>query len=670
MNKKNRFYQLPSGSLAGMLSGWLIGLALVTIAGTAALAAIPPGTAADQLGESQYAILRETFADRKQVKPGEQFTLALRITPYETKEYRFHTYGAQVTGNADYIASVLQMDAADGVEWSEPVWPEGEKKTTTGGDMYVLYGQNVITISGKLAADAKPGARTFSAMMMVSACTEEMCLPPSQVKLEWQMEVVPASFAGQIAVLSTDELTAPVTIDTTIYTMPPQERAAEEIAEPETPAGGIDIGDIEPLSQASQPIWRILLWALLGGLILNIMPCVLPVVSIKVISLARQAQEEPRTVALHGVLFMAGIVTTFVALAAVVALIQAGGTELGWGFQFQNPGFLIVMLTIIFAFGLSLAGVFTIKPPRALTAEGERLAEKEGLGGSFFKGILATVLGTPCVGPFLGPALGYAFTRSTLEIFMIFLAVGIGMGLPYVLLVINPRFLRMGRRERGELSRKILASKGWLVDFERVMAFVLFATVVYLLYILEGVAGGKGVIWTLAFLTGVAFAAWLWGRLSTMGSRGILYGLFAVIVVIGGSGWFAYSHAQPSAAAGGSAQLNWEDFSIAALQQYTGEGKTVLVDFTADWCPNCKYNEATALNIASTKNLIDDLGVVTLKADWTNRSDEISKMLRQLGFASVPLTAVFPEDDPKHPILLDGVYTAQRLQEVLKEVTH
>jgi len=631
-------------------------------AGGPAAASLPRDLRADQFEESQYAVLRDTFADRAQARPGEEFTLAVRLTPFDNGTVKFHTYGSEPSEDGSYIPTALTMDAAEGVTWSKPVFPPGIKHDT---QMW-LPEQAVITVSGKLGDNAQPGKRTFTGKLVVSACTEEMCLAPSEIPLTWELEVVAKDYSGTIAVLSSDELLKPVKVDMGRYMLPQREEAAP----PRIPTlGGTIKWDqlkVQTMGEKAKSIWLVLGLALLGGLILNIMPCVLPVVSIKVISLARQMEEEPRTVVGHAVCFSSGIIAAFLALAVVVAIIQAGGMQLGWGFQFQNPAFLIVMMSIIFIFGMSLAGVFTIKPPRVLAETGERLAEKEGLGGSFFKGILATVLGTPCVGPFLGPALGYAFTRSTREILLIFLAVGLGMAFPYMLLIVNPHFLHMGRRERGEFSRRIMATKGWLVDFERVMAFVLFATVVYLLYILEGVAGGKVVVWTLAFLVALAFACWLWGRLTTLGWRGVAIAAAASVLILGAAGWVSYREAHLAVAVVSKTQLAWEPFSVSSLEQYAGQGRTVLVDFTADWCPNCKYNEATALNTNATKKLIEELNVATLKADWTVRDKDIGWALRQLGFASVPLTAIFPAGDPNRPILLDGVYTAARLHDALR----
>lgn len=674
------------------LSGLLALLALLG-AGRAA-ADVPEGMNPTEFGESKFAVLTQAFADRDKARPGDTVTFAVRYIPYDHGDIHFHMYGAEKPSDWSYLPTALAPVPTEGIKWGEVKFPPGQMHE---GQSW-LRGQPVVTLPGTLPEDIEPGMHTFKAETIFSACTTDFCLAPSKVELSWQIEVVPQDYAGEIAVATAKELREPIDIDYSQYHIPTQdelstgappslggeedanaggEEVAEAAAAPKVAKsdydvpGGIDWNNLEAMSGEHQlPLYKILLFALLGGLILNVMPCVLPVVSIKVISLARQTDSSARTVALHSLVFSLGIIAAFVALAIVVAIIQAGGTQLGWGFQFQNPSFLIAMIVVIFAFGLSLAGVYTIKPPKAITEGGEKLAEQEGYGGSFFKGALATVLGTPCVGPFLGPALGYAFTRTTFEVILIFVFVGIGMALPYFFLTLNPRFLRMGRRERGQLSRRIQESKGWLVDFERVMAFVLFATVVYLLYILQGVAGGAAIVWVLALLVGIGFAAWLWGRLVTLGWKGVAIGIPAVIVIIGLSGWFSWSEAQVSYAREQGNELPWKPFSVEALEDGLRMGHVVLVDFTADWCPNCKYNEATALNIASTKELVEKDDVLVLQADWTNRDPEISWALRKLGFASVPLSAVFSPGAMNKPLLLDGVYTPAKLHDAIDMAKH
>jgi thiol:disulfide interchange protein len=690
-------------------------------AGTAA-GGLPKELRGDEFAESQYAVARQLYADRSKLHPGDDFTLAVQFLPFHRGDgLSFHIYSDVPSADGMYTPTKLEIVNADApqpllaqdnapapsgdnrdVTWSKPVFPAGESHA---GQLW-LTGQPVVTVHGKLSPTAAAGPKTFYAIATFTSCTTDFCLSPSEVVLKWELEVVaPSAAVGTI--LTEAQLQAPQPYSEALFSLPGQTPAAPMNLAPSPPAvagtaGPIDWGKIQtkPGGMGQIPLWRLLLLSFIGGLILNFMPCVLPVVSIKVISLVRQVEDHPKTVLAHGVAFALGIMFMFLVAAIVIALIQAGGTKLGWGSQFQSPEFNVVMVALIFAFALSLAGVYTIKPPQAVTAAGEHLAEREGLSGSFFKGALATVLGTPCVGPFLGPALGVAFQRSWFDTIWIFFVVGLGMAVPYLAML--PFVMHMGRRERGTLSRKLQESKHWLVDFERVMAFLMFGTVVYLLNILFGVVGGQAIIWTLAFLVVIGFAAWLWGRLISDGPRRLPLALSSVIVIIGLGAWLTLSHVPAfamyfgiqtpevvavgdtgmSAGRGGGgaaasapgSQPNlsakhpgWEEFDIPRLEYLVGHGTTVLVDFTADWCPNCKTNEAVALNIDSTRQLRDQLGIVFMVADWTKKDKQITSTLASLGYSSIPLSVIFPASNPNAPILLDGVFGPAELQEKMKQ---
>jgi thiol:disulfide interchange protein len=645
----------------------VLAVALLILPIGLAQAKLPENLRADWFEESHRAVLTETYSDKTQIAPGDEFSLAVQYIPYYNDEFKFHIYDNNMPEDYSYVPTLLAMDEAEGVEWEPPVFPPGEKHDT---QMW-LTGQPVVLIKGKLAADAAPGPRKFTGKTSFTACTDDFCLVASEVVLEWELEVVPAGqAAGQT--ISEEMLFTALQYDPEKYSL------AEDFVAPQTEAEKLfDLSSVQAQTSENQlPLWNVLLYALLGGLVLNFMPCVLPVVSIKVISLVKDIDRDPRHMVNHGLLFSLGILVTFLIGAIIIAIIQAAGTQLGWGNQFQSPVFLLVMMTIIFLFGLSLAGVFTIKPPAAITETSEKLAEKEGYAGSFFKGVLATVLGTPCVGPFLGPALAYAFTRQWFDTLLIFTVVGVGMAVPYLLML--PAIMHMGRRERGQFARKLLDSKTWLVDFERVMAFLMFGTVIYMLYVLQGVYGGNAMslIWALGYLLGVAFAGWLWGRVSVERGAVMILGGLSALAIIAVSAWFTLAGVNnvlmQSEALGISAQSahgNWVSFSRESLTQHISDGKTVLVDFTANWCPNCKTNEAVALNVEETQKLAEELGIVMMVADWTQRDKEIGDTLRLLGYTSIPLTAIFPASSPKKPILLDGLFSAAQIQAKMREAS-
>ncbi|MCB1187553.1 thioredoxin family protein [bacterium] len=662
---------------------YLSGLLLCLLWLVPAAGAVPDGIRADDFVESHYAVLTQPVQDRTQVRPGETMMLGLRTVTYEDQGIKFHIYGVEPS-TAGYIPSNWEMGESEIAIFGEADWPAAHLEKSEIGDMYWLMGQNVAKIEATISPDAAPGKYMLTGKLLFMACTEEMCLAPSLVELSWPVEVVASDFAGDIMVdpgVFNESYPVSYAQD---FSLPPAEDEGSGIDETgdgggeAAVAGSTESWLLDMLRNKEKkqlPFLNIFLLALAGGLILNVMPCVLPVVSIKVISLVKSAHEDPKQIWGHGFAFAGGIMAAFGVLALIITILQGIGKGLGWGFQFQNPWFVLAMVTIIFVFGLSLAGVFTIKPPESITHAGEQLAESETIGGSFFKGALATVLGTPCVGPFLGPALGVAFTTdASWKVFMIFFAIGIGMAIPYILML--PFLTRMGRRERGQLSRKLLESKDKLVMFERVMAFLMFFTAVYLLSILAGIAGASAVIWTLVYLTGLGLAAWLWGEMVQRGKRAMAIGGIVVLLIVVLSGWFglnpviaaaAAATAGPGAADEESQEIDWEPFTIAALEQHLKDKETVFVDFTADWCPNCKTNEAVALNVPSTQAFVAKKGIVMMQADWTVENDEIKDMVRALGFSSIPLVGIFPGNDPGNPIVKDALYTATQIQELMQE---
>ena len=344
-----------------------------------------------------------------------------------------------------------------------------------------------------------------------------------------------------------------------------------------------------------------LLFAFVGGLLLNIMPCVLPVVALKIFGLVKMAGDHPGRVKRLGGFFSLGILASFVALALLVIVLRTVGEQVGWGFQFQEPAFIVAMSAVVFAFGLSLFGVFEIRPPAAaVTGVSTVIARTEGSGkgyaGSFTEGVFATVLATPCTAPFLGSALGFAFSQPWYVTMGIFLGAGAGMALPYVLLTMRPAWT------------KFLPKPGeWMESLKQFMGFLLMGTVLWLLYILGKQLGMEAVIWTTAFLIVVAIACWLVGRYATLSTprpRFIVTWIVALALVAAGYWVFLHSILNlegaleavgptPAAAAPSNDGIAWEPFSVRDLETRLGEGKPVFIDFTAEWCLTCKVNEKT-----------------------------------------------------------------------------
>ncbi len=419
--------------------------------------------------------------------------------------------------------------------------------------------------------------------------------------------------------------------------------------------------------------------AIIGGLLLNIMPCVLPVIALKIFGLVKMAGDEPKKVRRLGWMFSLGILASFLVLALIVILLKVAGQQVGWGFQFQEPIFVIVMSALVFAFGLSLFGVFEIRLPGAAVAgvsavitHQERKGGK-GYASSFAEGVFATILATPCTAPFLGSALGFAFAQPMGIILLIFATVAFGMALPYLLLTARPTWQRFLPRPGA-----------WMETAKQFMGFLMMATLLWLLYILGKQLGMESVIWTGAFLLMIGLACWLIGRFATLtASRAAVWTTWVVasILAIGGYVAFIEGALDVRAAIAGTPVLSsstgntrsnevaWEPFSLPALESYLQKERPVFLDFTAEWCLTCKVNERTIIADKRVQDKLRSSGIVTMKADWTNRNPDITRLLAKFGRSGVPLYVLFPHGRPNEPIILPEVLTPTILLDALERAT-
>ncbi len=413
-----------------------------------------------------------------------------------------------------------------------------------------------------------------------------------------------------------------------------------------------------------QSLLLYLLFAVVGGLILNIMPCVLPVIALKVFGLVRMAGDHPAQVKKLGWFFSAGILASFLVLALAVILLQIAGQQVGWGFQFQEPLFVIAMSALVFAFGLSLFGVFDIRLPASAVSGVVNVVEKasgrgKGYAASFWEGVFATILATPCTAPFLGSALGFAFSQPWWTILLVFTAVAFGMALPYLLLTTKPGW-----------AKYLPKPGGWMETAKQFMGFLMMATLLWLLYVLGKQLGIEGVIWTGAFLLSLGISCWLIGRFATLtGTRRktLLVWVAALLITACGYAGFlegaldvrhviAGTPATGGVSEGGADR--WEPFTLSSLEARLEEGRPVFLDFTAEWCLTCKVNERTVLADGDVVKRLHSGGLVTMRADWTNRNPEITRLLQRFGRSGVPLYVLFPAGRPTQPIVLPEVITA------------
>src|SRR6266403_4752552 len=367
-------------------------------------------------------------------------------------------------------------------------------------------------------------------------------------------------------------------------------------------------------STASLPV--LLVFAILGGLILNLMPCVFPVLSIKAIGVVEQAKKHPAAVRSNGLVFAAGVVSSMLTLAIVLLALRAGGEEIGWGFQLQSPLFVTLMVYLLLAVGLNLSGVFEVGG--GLAGVGEGLTRGEGYRASFFTGVLTTLVATPCTAPFMAAAVGAALTQSPVVALVIFAGLGVGLSLPYLLLSFAP------------WTRRALPKPGaWMDTLKQVFAFPMYASAAWLLWVLAQQTSSLGLG---AALTGV--------------------------ILIAFSGW-AY---QKSKSSGRTARLT------ALAAEITAAGRPLLINFTASWCRTCLVNERNAFSDAAVQAVFRDKGVTLMKGDWTNRDPAITKALSAFGRAGVPLYLVYnAKSGSSEPQVLPQLLTATIVHDAFKD---
>lgn len=406
-----------------------------------------------------------------------------------------------------------------------------------------------------------------------------------------------------------------------------------------------------------------LLLALLGGVILNLMPCVFPVLSIKALSLVSHANQSPLQIRLQGIAYTAGVLASFALLGGILILLKAGGSQIGWGFQFQSPVFVLSVAYLMFAVGLSLSGVFSIGA--SIAGVGSSLADKPGYTGSFFTGVLATIVATPCTAPFMAAALGYALTQPSFKLIAIFLSLGLGLALPYLLLTSWPA-----------LQRKLPRPGVWMERAKQVLAFPMYAAAVWLIWVLAQQAGANAVAIALGGMVIIAFAAWLYGSTRHAGgfARRSGLGIASLALIVALVGGYAgidssIANATVNPEIKSTTPPAWEKYSAERLKQLQQAGKPVFLNFTAAWCISCLVNERVALSNAEVLSAFNQAGITYLKGDWTNRDASITEILTKFGRSGVPLYVFYPSGAAAKPIELPQILTPDIVLSTLKQVS-
>ncbi|MGH0033528.1 MAG: protein-disulfide reductase DsbD family protein [Myxococcota bacterium] len=407
-------------------------------------------------------------------------------------------------------------------------------------------------------------------------------------------------------------------------------------------------------SPASPALWRALLLGLLGGLILNLMPCVLPVLAIKVVSVAEMAQHDRREVLAHGAAYAVGVLASMWVLAGVVIAMRAAGSLVGWGFQFQEPLFVLAVCTVVVTFALNLFGVFEVGGP---TGRVTRLgAQAVGWRRSLFEGLLAVVLATPCTAPFLGTAVGFAFSSPAPVIGAIFTAVGIGLASPFVAVSLVPGW-----------SRFVPRAGAWMLHLRTGLGFALLASAVWLLWIAGRSLGTDGVVLMLGFLVAVAFGVWVFGQLQRAHMMGWARGFAAGLLVFAVAAPLLVRLEPAPADASQDAHGIWTPYDARALGAELEAGRPAFVVFTADWCITCKVNERAVIADEAIQTALRDLDFAVFRADWTRRDDAIRAELARFGRAGVPLYLVYRPGEPAQPVMLPELLSVDGLRAALHD---
>ena len=522
--------------------------------------------------------------------------------------------------------------SAEGIIFGKPVWPKAIKEYNEALELEILVfkGEFQITIPvDSVAADYD--SLSTKAIFHYQACDNSICLAPAQVTVELGDLSNAISGSKSSALGGATEL---------------KKNDEEALAAGENSASTL----------------MLLFFALIGGIILNLMPCVLPVLSLKLFSLISEAGERKSRLLALGMSTTAGILASFWILAAIISIIKVGGGNAGWGMQFQSAGFIAFMVVILSAFAMSFFGVFEVWLPGNATTKMDEAGRKQGLAGAFFTGALLVLLSTPCSAPLLGTAMGFAFTASIPVLFLFFTAAGIGLAMPYLLVSVFPKVLN------------VFPKPGiWMVYLQKVMGVLLLGTVVWLLWIVEEQAGMSGVGLFAIVAVASIVASFALGKFAPPGVA--FYreatGFVAGAILIAGIWFFAIAPKYESIVSEKfnakiheqMAEDGWYNYSPELMAQFAKAGKTVFVDVSADWCLTCKANEAAVLHSDEFRQAMDSLNVALVKADWTRETPEVNSLLRELGKSGVPAYGIYPKGDAKRLITLPELLTTDGIVE-------
>lgn len=609
--------------------------ALLLVWGITALAT-PAG--AQGFGGEPKAHL-ELVPDRTSYAPGSPARLAARVSVEP---------GWHVNSNTPsfewLIPTELEIELPDGWPEADVRYPDHELKTFAFEDepLAVYDGEAVILADLFIPETVAQDQVRLEGVLSFQACDDRQCLPPTEIRDTLDL---PIGAPGEAV---DPELFEEPTTGGGMAAGPGAEAGSQ---------GGSDAGSGTGTSAggpATPGLAAMLLLGVLGGLILNAMPCVLPVLSLKVFGLVKSAGEGRAAVTGGSLATAAGILLSFWGLAAAAVAAKAAGAAVGWGIQFQNPVFVTFLLVVVVLFCLNLWGLFEIPLPQAV-ARAAGSGPREGVAGHLASGLFATLMATPCSAPFLGTAVAFALAQSGGTVFAIFTAVGLGMALPYLLLAAAPG------------TAGLLPKPGpWMDSVRKVMGFLLAGAAVWLLYVLGNQVSPVRRAWIELAMVGLALMVWLRHR----GATGLVLrkaagvGVVALALFAMGLGWRAGGAGSALAAEGRGGLIEWVDFDRERAETLAAQGELVFVDVTADWCFTCKVNERMVLETRPVADAFQRHGVIPMKADWTNRNDRIATFLEDHGRYGIPFYLLYRPGDEPH--LFSELLTKEQVLDALE----
>lgn len=625
---------------------------------------------------SGHVVLSGTYNPTK-VAPGDQVTVSLTVKP--SGDYHVYAY-SPTDSTIGYKSTQIAMSDVTGWFAMQPTTdnPIHEKEFAPGFDPIKYHiGETTWKFKVQVPIDAQPGKYPLVGYIGFQTCTDVTCDRPEGAMFEGMVEVGPGAAFTESAPLAFSKADYSKAAERAKIThaavqedagndnaAAPPRVADNPVANNDNAAPPVAAADSNKLEWTvlNQPEGSSLGWILVlsfaGGAILNLMPCVLPVVGLKILSFVNQAGKHRGQVFMLNLVYSAGVISVFLFLAVlstslgtIVGLFvkaEPGATGgLAWGQWSGNVWYILGMIVLVYTMGLSMLGVWELSMPSFLgSGSVAQAANKTGYESAFFKGIVTTLLSTPCSGPFLGPIFGYTLAESAIITFLVFGFIGLGMASPYLIIGINPRLIAF------------LPKPGnWMIAFKQAMGFIMMLTVVYLVYTMED----KWVVPTLTLLVGLGAGCWMLGQVHTLehqtSKMATTIGAFIVSI---GIGYFAFNYLVE----GGAEAIAWDKYTQGRFAELETDirarqnaGETVMVDFTADWCPTCKLNYYRAINTDKVAQYVEANDIAPVLVDWTTneKNDPVQLFINKLGFNSIPLLAIFPGGRPGEVYVLSDL---------------